>query len=76
MILACAVLALCVTGYFALRYGSTYRIGESEYRRSTMTDRAALLIPALALNIALGMLAVRQLQARSNGGDWPDDSTR
>jgi hypothetical protein len=75
ILLACAVFAFCVTGYFALRYGSTYQIGDSEYRRSTVSDRAAVFMPGLALNIALGVLAVRRLIAESAGADWPDDTT-
>ena len=61
MILAFGVAALCVTSYFALRYGTVYRIGDSEYHRVMISDKLRVFIPGLALNIALLILAVRQL---------------
>jgi hypothetical protein len=65
-----AVLALCLALIFLVRYGDVYRIGDSEYRRTGLSDRLAYLVPTLVLAGCVGLLALRRLCGGSIAGQW------
>lgn len=62
--------SLTLALYFLLRYGDTYRFGDSEYRRVGLSDQLAYLLPAVALATCVGLLALRQLCGGSIWAQW------
>lgn len=64
------VLALGLTLTFLVRYADVYRIGDSEYRRSGLSDQLAYLVPALVFTGCAGLLALRRLIGGSIAGQW------
>ena len=70
LLLASAAITICLTIYFGLRLGDSYRIGDSEYRRGEISDLLAVFIPGLAMTVSLLLLALRQLSGGSITGQW------
>jgi hypothetical protein len=65
-----AVLALGLVLAALARYGDVYRVGDSEYRHTGLSDQLAYLVPALLLAGCVGLLALRRLCGGSIVGQW------
>jgi hypothetical protein len=70
---AVAVLALGLALAALARYGDVYRVGDSEYRHTGLSDQLAYLIPALVFAGCVGSLALRRLCGGSIAGQWARD---
>lgn len=64
------ILALCLALIFLVRYGDAYHFGESEYRRTGLSDQLAYLLPTLVFTSCVGLLALRRLCGGSITGQW------
>ena len=73
LLLAGAIVALVLTVYLWARYGSVFRIGDTEHSHARITDYLAVFVTALAFFVCALLLALRRLAGGSITAQWQRD---
>lgn len=64
------VVAVGVAAWFASRFGDLYRIGDTEHRRTTVADVAAIAVPLAVACGSLFVLVVRRGNPEGFVAEW------
>ncbi len=64
------VVAVMIAAVFATRFGDLYRIGDTEHRRTSVTDFAAIAVPLAVACGTLFVIVVRRGNPEGFFAEW------